>query len=399
MFILIIHNKYGRHSGEESVVYAQEKLLTSNGHRVQSYFRSSETIAGIKGQTNAFFSGFFNRKSYRDIEELLQNGPVPDIIHIHNLYPLISPAVLHLLRRNGIPIVMTVHNYRLICPNGLYFTHGEICERCNGGREWNCILRNCERSLFKSTGYALRNAFARLRGSYRETVSKFICLTDFQRGKLAENGFPSARITVIPNFSDSGLSGTEDRSSGDHGIFVGRLNNQKGFDLLVDAMKILEGASNPYGTVRIIAAGKEDPDFIRTLDLPGNILRKGNLDPGDLENLYLASRFLVFCSKSYEGFPMVFLEAMKYGIPVIAPRLGAFPEIIEDGVNGLLFEPGNADDLAAKIQTLWHDPERSTRMGATGNLRLREKYSPERYYTELMKIYEEVTFKPSRNER
>ena len=275
---------------------------------------------------------------------------------------------------------MTVHNYRLVCPNGLYFIHGEICEQCNGGREWNCILRNCENSLYKSTGYAARNWWARVKRSYLDNVDAFLCLTSFQKEKLAQNGFPPEKLHVLPNFMDAPDPGISSIETGTYAIFVGRLNRQKGIDLLLSA-----ASANP--DIPFKAAGEPDPVFLSQQSLPANVELTGHLPPADLHRVVGQSRFLVFTSRSYEGFPMVFLEAMKHRLPVIAPNMAGFPEIIEDGVNGLLFSPGDANDLAAKIRILWEDKELCSRLGHNGFMKLQENYSPEVYYRKLMDVY------------
>ena len=168
MRILIIHNKYSKFSGEEAVVDAQSHLLTSNGNEVLTYFRSSQELESMSNsKSKAFLSGLYSPKSIREIKKLIQTKN-PDIVHIHNLYPLISPSILPEIKKLQIPIVMTVHNYRLLCPNGLFFTNGEICEKCTGSaKEFNCVVNNCQDSISKSTGYALRNLWARKNEYYR----------------------------------------------------------------------------------------------------------------------------------------------------------------------------------------------------------------------------------------
>jgi glycosyltransferase involved in cell wall biosynthesis len=277
---------------------------------------------------------------------------------------------------------MTVHNYRLICPNGLFFTHGEICEQCAGGREWNCIIRNCEGSVSKSTGYALRNYWARKKRYYLDNVDAFLCLTDFQKNKLVENGFPAGKCFVLPNF----LQSKKPESKGpmqSFALFAGRINAQKGFDILAKAASSLPG-------IPFRVAGTGTSDYITSISLPPNIEMAGKLQRNEMEQSFQNASFLVFTSRSYEGFPMVFLEAMAAGIPVIAPGMAGFPEIIEDGFNGFLFNPGDAEDLAKKIKLLWNDPDLRVRLGENGRKKLETQYSPEVYYRKLMAVYEQV---------
>lgn len=389
MRILIIHNRYGKFSGEESVLESEKLLLEKNGNEVQGYFRSSEEMSGFWSKVNAFFSGFYNYRSVSEIKKLLLNFK-PEIVHIHNLYPFVSPAVLGVIHRHNIPIVMTVHNYRLICPNGLFFTQGKICERCENRNEWNCILRDCEGSLAKSLGYALRNIYARKRQLYSSNVSKFICLTNFQKEKHIKNGFSMEKLTVLPNFLDSKLKKDSSIISKSYIAFSGRINSQKGFGLILEAMNLLETKSKSTKVLPMLAAGHIDLAFINLFKIPTNVKLLGALPKERMDNFYQNARFIVFASQSYEGAPMVFLEAMKHNLPVIAPRLGAYPEIIEDGVNGLLFTPEDYVDLAKKIKILSFDEDLCHQIGKNGNQKLKEKYSPEIHYGQLISLYRKL---------
>ena len=395
MRILLIHNSYNKFSGEEAVFDAQEALLKAGGNDVQTYTRSSSELKGMRmGHVQGFFTGLHNSRSVREIRQLISRqstvGSPPTIVHIHNLYPLISPAILPIIKSSlhhsitpSPKIVMTVHNYRLICPNGLFFTHGEICERCAGGKEWNCIRRNCEESVLKSTGYAMRNYWARKKRYYSDNVDAFLCLTGFQKTKLIENGFPERKCHVLPNFLPAQKKETI-HSGQTFAFFAGRLNAQKGFDILAKAASLV-----PEIPFRV--AGSSDPRYISTIPLSKNIVLTGRLPKEEMEQSFNHASFLVFTSKSYEGFPMVFLEAMAAGIPVIAPRMAGYPEIIEDGFNGLLFQPGDAGDLAKNIALLWNDPKLRTRLGENGRKKLESQYSPEMYYRKLMEIYDAVS--------
>ena len=389
MRILIIHNRYGKFSGEESVIEAEKLLFEENGHDVRLYCRSSEEISGIWSKVNAFFSGFYNYRSSSEIKNLLLTFK-PEIVHIHNLYPFISPAILNVINRYNIPIAMTVHNYRLICPNGLLFTQGTICQKCENGREWNCILNNCEGSIAKSSGYALRNIYARKRKLYSSNISRFICLTEFQKKKLIQNGFNEKKLVVLPNFLDPNIQKDKEKKINKYIAFSGRINSQKGFDLIIKAMNLIRTESKSNNSLPLLAAGHIDLRFIDKFKIPKNIELLGQLSKDKMENFYKNAQFIVFASQSYEGFPIVFLEAMKHKLPVIAPRLGAYPEIIEDRVNGLLFDSGDFKDLAKKIEILSADKNLCNQFGENGYNRLKEKYSSEIHYGYLISIYKQL---------
>jgi glycosyltransferase involved in cell wall biosynthesis len=378
--ILIIHNRYGHFSGEEAVVENQVRLLAENGHHVTLFTRSSDEIPGLKlKQVTAFFSGLRNTHSIRMLKEHLAARKF-DIAHIHNLYPLISPAILPVLSSHRIPVVMTVHNYRLVCPNGLFFTHGNICEKCSGGREWHCITNNCEKTLFKSSGYALRNWYARINRFYNDNVSLYLCLTGFQRDKLIANGFSEEKTVVLPNSLNVVPSPVTGPTGHSYIAFAGRISREKGAHVVMDTARTLPG-------VPFKLAGSPDKSFISKLSVPSNVEFTGSLNNEEIRSFYRNASALVVPSIWYEGFPMVTLEAMQHSLPIIAPDLGGFPEIVEDGVNGLLFNPGDADDLAAKIRILWNDDELCSKLGENGFIKLQTQYSPEVYYQKLMDVY------------
>ncbi|HQQ88530.1 MAG TPA: glycosyltransferase, partial [Smithellaceae bacterium] len=199
MNIAIVHNAYGKLSGEETVIENLAALLVERDVSVCRFSRSSAEIEDkLSGKMAAFFSGIHNLFAAKAFAEFLKSNR-PDVVHIHNLYPLISPSILPVCTKLGIPVVMTVHNFRLACPNGLLLSHGEICHRCLGGREYWCVLRNCESSIFKSTGYALRTAAARMLRRYYDNVDHFICLSEFQKNILVGEGLPAERVSVLAN--------------------------------------------------------------------------------------------------------------------------------------------------------------------------------------------------------
>ena len=178
MKILIVHNNYGKYSGEEAVVDKMATMLQEHGHKVCFYRMTSEgSRDSLGGKIMGFFSGIYSRSGVRGMREALEKEK-PDVVNVHNLYPFISPAALFECRKAGVPVVMTVHNFRLICPTGLFMRDGRPCETClQKGNEWSCIRYNCEHSMLKSTGYALRNAYARWTGAYKKCVSAFACIT------------------------------------------------------------------------------------------------------------------------------------------------------------------------------------------------------------------------------
>ncbi|SNR36953.1 glycosyltransferase family 4 protein [Lutibacter flavus] len=385
MKILLIHNKYGKFSGEEAVVDAQIKLLKTNGHKVITYFRSSEELEVMpNAKIKAFFTAFYNPRSIRDTKDLLVKEN-PDIVHIHNMYPLISPAILPVIKKMGIPIVMTVHNYRLLCPNGLFFNKGSICEKCTGlGKEINCITNNCEGSIFKSTGYALRNFWARKKEYYLNNVDLFLCLTEFQKKKLVANGFAKENCEVLPNFYNKEIKNLDyNMAERNYVAFAGRISPEKGIPLLLKTAKKLP-------RIPFQLAGEMRKGYAKELEIPENVIFRGMLNSQNIRDFYSKARLYIHSSVCYEGFPMVFPEAMAHKLPIIAPKMAGYPEIAEENFNGLLFETGNADSLAETIDKLWQNHKLSEKLSSNGFEKVKEKYSSDVYYKTLKKNYDQL---------
>lgn len=386
MKILIIHNNYINYGGEDVVVKAQIKLLEDSGHQVITYFRKSAEISKMAlGKGRSLFTALYNPRSVKEIKQLI-TAERPDVVHIHNLFPLISPAILPVIKKAGIPIVMTVHNYRLVCPNGLFFSQGKICEACAGkGKEWNCIAKNCENSHFKSIGYALRNWWARKQKYYLKYVDAFACLTDFQKEKLVSNGFAAKKMFVIPNMYSGKTNQSETilASKAEKYIaFAGRISPEKGIELLFKAAKLL-----PEVFFKLAGGVRED---YQLPEKPANVELMGMLNADQLNEFYKNASCYILSSIWYEGFPMVFPEAMNHSLPIIAPNMAGFPEVVEHEQNGLLFESGNAQDLAKQIQTLWDNPQKAKAFGEAGYEKLQANYTPQQYSKSLQVLYEQV---------
>jgi glycosyltransferase involved in cell wall biosynthesis len=383
MKIAIVHNAYGKVSGEEIVIDNLAALLEKRGMTVLRYSRSSAEIEDKRlGKIPAFFSGIHNPFSRKAFGRFLRETH-PDVVHIHNLYPLISPSILPECTAQGIPVVMTVHNFRLACPNGLLLSHGGVCHRCLGGREYWCVLHNCENDIFKSTGYAIRTAVARILRRYYDHVNHFICLSEFQRDLLIKEGLPADRVTVLANpmtFTSEIISTKENNG---YVAYVGRISPEKDVPTLVEAARRL-------GDLQFKFAGnyRRMPEVIK--QKPDNCEFLGQLNAEDIVQFYHHARMVVFATRCYEGFPTVLLEAMSHGLPVVCSRIGGLPEIVEDGINGLLYEPGNVDKLTDRIRTLWQNPALCQKLGEAGKRKVLEGYAAERLLDRLLGIYENV---------
>ncbi len=379
MKVMLVHNCYGKFSGEEAVVNTQKDILKKNGVDVCTYTRSSDEIDKmVLGKFRAFFSGIYNPMSAVKFKNFLVDE-LPDIVHIHNLFPLISPSIIDVCKRMGIPVVMTLHNFRLICPNGLLFNKGQICEKCAGGKEWNCILNNCEHSLPKSIGYALRNWVARVLKIYISSVDGFIALSEFQKKKLSENGIPGEKISVIPNaFHGNATECDGNGGLGDYVLYLGRFSEEKGIDVMLRAAEIL-----PDVKFKLLGNGYEDylGYSFDNVDMPG--FKQG----AELKEIIQNARVMIMSSICYEGFPMSLLDAMSNSKAVVVPDIGAFTEIINNGNFGYLFRSGDPNDMAEKIKFLYNNSKICEEMGRAAKSALRDKYSEQVYFSALIALY------------
>lgn len=384
MKILMAHNYYGgqqRSSGEDVMFDTIAALLAERGHEVTKFTRSSDEVrTGPVGMLKAALTGLHNPSMVKAMRQAIARAR-PDIVFVQNLYPLISPSVLSACRAMDVPVVMRCPNYRLLCPNGLFLSHGQVCERCTtGARELNCVLHNCERALAKSAAYAARNALARLRGAFKDNVSMFLPLTEFARQKLIDGGFQPERIRVLGGLYEQGFlqSAQPQQPQGDkqYMAFVGRVSPEKGLSVFVEAARAL-----PHVPFKI--AG--DAGGISTVagPLPANLTLSGHLAGDALREFYANARAVLVPSLWYEGLPVVALEAMAFARPVICSRIGGLSEVVDDGITGYLTAPGDAVDLAARVQQLWQHPELARQMGQSGLAKAQRQYSREAFLFRL----------------
>ena len=383
MKILLVHNNYGVYSGEEAVVDRQSALFEEMGHQVSVYRKTTEgKRETLSGQFKAFFTGFYSPGSIGDIKKIIQENR-PDAVIVHNLYPYISPAILKHFKKAGIPVIMTLHNFRLICPTGLFMRNAIPCERClEKGNEWGCIRYNCEHSRLKSIGYAGRNWFARITKAYKNNVDYFACITKFQIQKLSEAGFDSKKTRHIPNFLETDYHERDSKSK--YVAFAGRLSKEKGIDLILQVAKETPEIQYQFaGSVR-----PEDKEMVE--NAPENCSFLGHLNKEQLNQFYRNARFLLMTSRWYEGFPMTILEAASHQKPAIGPGYAGFFEIIDPGETGLLFSPGKASDLKEKLTTLWENPEQAARMGEAAYQKLREQYSTQAVKTKWSELFSQL---------
>jgi len=379
MKVMQVINQHRFRGGADVMAERTAALLTRNGHESILLSRDSRVLGrGAVGKARAFVSGMYSRAGRRFMVSSLR-AHRPDLVHIHDVYPFFSPWVLRDCRREGVPVVMTCHDFRLTCPAATHLCGSAVCELCLGGHESWCVLRNCRASRWESLGYALRSAVARKWRLFLDNVTAYITPTEFVKGRLVAAGFPEQRITAVPNMIDVPESGV-DPSVNQYVAYVGRITPEKGISTLL--------ASAEMTGLRVRIAGDPSPMPELVKKAPANVEFLGPLCREDVETLYRSARFLVLPSLWFETFGLVAAEAMSHGVPVIASNMGGLPEVVDDGATGFLFEAGNPEDLANKMRVLWSDPALCRRMGQTAREKVTREYSEDTHYGRLMVVYE-----------
>jgi glycosyltransferase involved in cell wall biosynthesis len=383
--ILLVHNRYLQPGGEDTVFEAEKALLERMGHRVVTLVEDNARLDGVH-PIRAAVEAVWSRNAQRRLKRLIEVTR-PHVIHFHNTFLRISPAVYYTVKGMGLPLVQTLHNFRLLCPGALLMRDGRICEDCVGKAvPLPGVVRGCWReSRLETSLVAAMLTVHRAMGTWSEQVDGYIALTEFARRKFIEGGLPAEKIAVKPNFVDPDPGAG--RHEGDYALFVGRLSPEKGVQTLLRAWRSLRGVP-----LKIVGDGPlraEVEAFVRReglteVELPGRRPRE------EVFRLMQEARVLVFPSEWYEGFGMTIAEAFACGLPVIASRLGAMAEIVDDGRTGLLFEPGNPQDLAAKVEWAWNHPNKMKEMAREARREYEEKYTAERNYEMLMAIYQQA---------
>ncbi|HEX4329632.1 MAG TPA: glycosyltransferase [Burkholderiales bacterium] len=376
--VLLVHNRYQQPGGEDAVVADEMRMLQQNGVQVELYERHNQQVAAISAARLAAGTVWSTRTT-ADVGDIIGRFR-PDVIHAHNTFPLISPSLYYSAAAHRVPVVQTLHNFRLFCAQAMFMREGTVCEDCLGTLPWRGVLRRCYRgSAAQSAVLVTMLGAHRMLGSYRRRVTRYIALNRFCRDKFIEAGLPAERILVKPNFVDLPAPDAAQPRAG--ALFVGRLSPEKGIGVMADAAGLL-----PNAGIEVIGDG---PEVGRLHDLPG-VRLLGRLAPADIYARMRGAACLVLPSIWYENFPRVLVEAFACGLPVIASRLGAMAELVEEGVTGLLFEPGNAGDFADQLAWAQAHPERMRRMGDAARAVYERNYTSQVNFLQLSAIYREA---------
>jgi glycosyltransferase involved in cell wall biosynthesis len=377
--VLLVHNSYRQPGGEDQVVSAEAELLRSRGHEVLLYHADNTNIHPglvVLGQT------VWNQQSFRELRALIQREQ-PNIVHVHNTFPVISPSALYAAAEERVPVVHTLHNYRLLCPAATFYRDGHVCEECVHTQSLLPAVRHaCYRQSRLTTAAAVITLTAhRAAHSWQRHVAGYIALTEFARQKFIESGFDPTKLHVKPNFigADPGMGA----DTGGYALFVGRLTEEKGIATLLRAWKELGDGFQ----LEIIGEGPLSSEVeAARLTMP-NVRWHGWIPKEQVLARMKQAAMLIMPSEWYEGFPVTLVEAFATGLPALVSRIGSLASLVETGKTGLQFTPGDASEVACNVRLLFSQPGLLNEMRLAAREEYEKKYTAAANYDTLCKVY------------
>jgi glycosyltransferase involved in cell wall biosynthesis len=385
MRILLIHNKYQQKGGENVVFEAECELLEKNGHTVEKILFDNRQIKTGMDKFLAGVKSLYNFESADVVESAIISFK-PDVIHVHNLFPIASPAIFFVAQKHEVPVVATLHNYRLICPSATLFHNGKIYEKSIYSlfpldAIYQGVYRN---SRIQTASAVLMTGIHKILGTWKNKVDRYIVLTDFAKRKFLNSGLGVAadKMVVKPNFTADPGAGMYPRE--DYFLFIGRLTEEKGINTVLDCAKLSKA------NIKIIGDGPLRAEVEKQASLHSNIQYLGFQDKETIIDALKRCKALLFTSLWYEGFPMTILEAFAAGTPVICSKLGGPGEIVENNISGLHYTPGNVQELSQKMQLLSQDRGLVVSLGKGARRVFEQKYAEDINYQMLLNIYLDV---------
>jgi glycosyltransferase involved in cell wall biosynthesis len=397
MKILLVHNTYQDRGGEDVVFDQEKRLLMMAGHEVAQYQRHNSEIKQYSTARRLSLLGrtVWASDTNREFKRLLRENK-PDIVHVHNTFPLISPSIYWACREEQVPVVQTLHNYRLLCAGANFFRAGKPCEDCSGGNVWQGVVHGCYRnSRMETAPVALMLAVHHAGKTWTRMVDRYIVLTEFSRSRFVNAGFPAEKMAIKPNCVDPDPG--KRSGNGSYALCVGRVSPEKGVHTLLAAWSQLP-RSIP---LRIVGDGPSCRELEAQAAAQGlsNITFLGRLPREQVVEAMKEAQFVVFPSEMYENLPLTIIEAFACGVPVVASRRGAMQEIVEEGRTGFFFSAGDAQDLARAVKHAWEQPEYTRRLGESARTEYETKYTAAANYQQLMHIYRDVILSRSADAR
>jgi glycosyltransferase involved in cell wall biosynthesis len=409
MRVLLCSNYYYRRGGDCTYLLALQSWLERNGHETavfsmrhpnnrpcpqEEYFIDYLDYVELNKNKNPLNAAkvlgrsIWSRQARRNIAKLIADWK-PDVAHLQNIHAYLTPSILGPLKAAGVPVVWTLHDFKLLCPESHFLSGGRVCEECQGGRFWRCAAKRCLKGSRSASAVASLEAYVHRAMRISTRADRFIAPSEFLRRKFIEFGWPEKKFVVRPNFLPEWPSlGDPAIADGDYGIYLGTLLPFKGVETLVRAL-----AKAPPHPFRILGDGEMRNRLARRvveLGLADRVRFCGFLQGAVLEQEIAGARYAVVPSECYENLPFAVMELMAHGKAVAASNIGGIPELVRDGETGLLFPPGDADALAERLGRLWSDPALRARLGSQARVVIREKCDAERYGRDLIDLYAAV---------
>lgn len=388
--ILQVHNFYQIPGGEDVVVRNEKRLLEEHGHKVYTYYRSNEELRkmGLPGKLCLPFTAVYSLKTKREVQKLIKEHQI-DVVHVHNTLTVVSPSVFYAAFRCNVPVVQTLHNFRMLCPAGSFFRDNRVCEECVTGGLSCAVKHRCYRnSKAQSLVSAAVLKLHRILGTYKKV--NFICLTEFNREKLLQMPglVDEKKVYIKPNFTfqEAAAGKTENFAGEEYYLFVGRIEALKGVEVALKAFELL-----PERKLYLAGDGdlsEEMKTYVREHNMK-NIRFLGRLEKERMADCYSHAKALIMTSQCYETFGMTAAEAYSYGVPVIAGKIGNLDGMVEEGVTGVKFQYDSPEDLAEKVKAF----EQLDRSSLSRNAKAfyEARMLPEDNYRKLMEIYEDIS--------
>lgn len=407
MKILLINKFYYLKGGSEKHFFELKNTLEEKGHEV--FVLTTENKKNIKSGENEyfisevamnlknFFNGyklFYNPEAIKKLEEIIINHKI-DVVHLHNISHHFSPAIIKVLKKNNIPTVMTIHDYKLICPNYKLFNRGEVCEKCQGGKFYQCTLNKCTKDSYLGSLVMTLEAYWAKWKNYYEGVDIFLAPSRFMANKLIQNNIDITKIKYLPNFLDESemkkdFDPKDNLEKEKYILSFGRLSAEKGLGVLIRAMSEIK---NSEVTLRIAGEGDELENIKKlseSLGLKNRIKFLGYKSKEEIKKLIENSSFVIVPSIWYENAPYSILEAFLNNKAVIGSLAGGIGELVIDGKSGLTFEIGNHQELAKRIDELLENPDSARKMGENGRKLVENELNKDKYYKRIMSVYESL---------
>jgi glycosyltransferase involved in cell wall biosynthesis len=387
--ILLVHNSYQQSGGEDAVFEQERRLLELNGHIVITYERSNWEVNSYSGLRRVELVGrAIWAKDVRQQFARLLDQEKPDLVHVHNIFVMISPSIFSACRDADVPVVQTLHNYRLYCPAATFFRDGHICEECVEHGLWRGVVHGCYRDSRSATAVvAMMLAVHRQLQTWTREVDCYIVLSECARTKFLECGLPAEKIFVKSNFVHPDPCPPGPGGAREYALFVGRLSPEKRVTTMLAAWTHLRNLKIP---LVVLGGGPQLEQLKKQVADQGmtNISFRGPTSHDQTLAMMRTARFLVFPSEWYENFPVTIAESFACGVPVICSRIGAMQEIVADGRTGLHFRSGDAIDLSEKVEWAWNHPEHLAIMANEARQEYETKYTAAKNYPILMGIYQ-----------